>query len=161
MPRKNKSKQTVKDAETAISTAITEALPETAVEPQPDAPVVPVTVADKTPSESPHTFVERHGHRKVPDPFQIAFDRAAGVFLYEDKQDRELAIIFDEWPGDRIADLMEQAGYSWDSRQAVWVKLLDESSARSTRIETERLYHQVCQMIRQKRGVEAEPDITS
>jgi hypothetical protein len=165
MPRKRKSVQSVKEAETAATTAVAEAQPETSAGPQADMPVEPqpVTVVEPVPSEPPHTFVERLGEkntrRKMPDPFVIALDNEAGVSLCEIKRYGVMAILFQDWPTQPVIDLLEKKGYRWDEMDYAWNKPVREHAAMATRIEAERLYQKVRQMIRQEKGVDAVQDI--
>ena len=55
---------------------------------------------------------------------------------------------------------MKEAGYRWNPSDRVWAHPVRPESAMSTRIEAERLYQDVCQMIRQEKGIEAGPEIS-
>ena len=107
-------------------------------------------------------FADKVGQRKAgsaPDPFGIAADYLAGVRLFESKQDRQMAIKFGEGrpedkPSQAVIDKLKEAGYRWNPQDRIWAHHVGGESARSTRIEAERLYQEVRQMIRQEKGIE-------
>jgi hypothetical protein len=140
MSRKRTPDQPTIEAETTTTTAVAEPLPEQNVEQRP-------------------SFVERLGDRPsritAPDPFGIASDFAAGVRLFESRQDRLMAIKFDEKPSQDVIDKLKDSGFRWNPRDKVWVHPIRSESARTTRIEAERLYQEVRQMIRQDKGIES------
>ena len=111
-------------------------------------------------------FADRVGQKKwvaAPDPFGIAIDKLAGVRLFESKQDRQMAIKFGEGrpedkPSQAVIDRMKEAGYRWNPADRIWAYPVRAESAMSTRIEAESLYQEVCQMIRQEKGIEAGPE---
>jgi hypothetical protein len=119
-------------------------------------------------NESRPSFADRVGKKKwvsAPDPFAIAADYLAGVHLFESKQDRQMAIRFgegrsEEKPSQAVIDTMKEAGYRWNPSDRIWAHPVRPESAMSTRIEAERLYQVVCQMIRLEKGIEAGPDIS-
>ena len=121
----------------------------------------PVTVAEPAPPKPTPSFVDRLGERgsHAPDPFVIALDNVGGVSLCEVKRYGVMAILFQDWPTQPVVDLLERAGYRWDDMDIVWTKPVRERSARSNRIDAERLYQEVRQMIRQEKGVDAGHDI--
>lgn len=170
MPRKRKSDQSVEGAETAATTATLDPQTEPSVEPQADTPVTPEPVAvveqtasEQAPPEHTPTFVERLGERTTraatPDPYTIALDNEAGVRLFESRRDRVMAMRFDEKPAQPVIDTMKEAGYRWNSRDQVWTHPVWSESAMGTRIDAERLYQEVRQMIRQDKGIDAAQDI--
>jgi hypothetical protein len=165
MPRKSKSKQPIQGTETAATTAVLEAQPDTSADPQAVATLEPepVTVAGPIPSEPTPTFVERLGERNsralIPDPFLIAVDNAAGVRLFENRQARVMAIKFDEKPDQPVIDMIKEAGFRWNPTDRVWTHRVREDSAMASRIDAERLYQEVRQMIRHDKGTDAEQDI--
>ena len=118
-------------------------------------------------SEGP-SFAERVGQRKwtpAPDPFGIATDYQAGVSLFESKRDSRMAIKFGEGrhedkPSQAVIDRMKEAGYRWHPSQRIWAHPVRSESAMGTRIEAERLYQDVCNMIRQEKGIESGPGIS-
>jgi hypothetical protein len=100
----------------------------------------------------------------APDPFGIATDNLAGVRLFESKQDRQMAIMFGEGrpedkPSQAVIDTMKEAGYRWNPADRIWTTPVRTESAMSTRIEAEKLYQEVRQMIRQEKGIEAGQEI--
>ncbi|MBI1347074.1 hypothetical protein GC163_12385 [bacterium] len=113
------------------------------------------------------SFAERVGQRKwvtAPDPFGIAIDNLAGVRLFESKQDRQMAIKFGEGrpedkPSQAVIDKMKEAGFRWNPADRIWAYPVRSDSAMSTRIEAERLYQDVCKMIRREKGIETGQEI--
>jgi hypothetical protein len=112
-------------------------------------------------------FADRVGQRKwvsAPDPFGIATDNLAGVRLFESKQDRQMAIKFgdgrpEDKPSQAVIDRMKEAGFRWNPADRIWAHPVRPESAMRTRIEAERLYQEVRQMIRQEKGIEAGQEI--
>jgi len=118
------------------------------------------------PTELPElkqTFVERlqqqRGRRIAPDPFGIAGDPVAGVRLFENRQDRLMAIKFEEKPSAQVLDRLKDAGYRWNPRDKVWVHPVGKETARTDRIDAERLYQEIRGMIRQEKGIESGQEI--
>ena len=150
MPRKRKSDQPTK-------------APETAQEPEAATATITAEPQATQTSESPPSFVERLGERSnrmvMPDPFGIAGDNLAGVRLFESRRDRVMAIKFDQRPSQAVIDMVKKAGYRWNPTDQVWTHPVLAGSAMSTRIDAERLYQEVRQMIRQDRGIINEQDI--
>src|ERR1700730_1493709 len=113
------------------------------------------------------SFADRVGQRKwvsAPDPFGIAKDNLAGVRLFESRQDRQMAIKFGEGrpedkPSQAVIDKMKEAGFRWNPANKIWAHPVRSDSALGTRIDAERLYQEVRQMIRQEKGIEAGPEI--
>lgn len=134
---------------------------------EPPAAEIPEQTQSFTdPTELPElqqTFVERlqqqRGRAIAPDPFGIAGDSVAGVRLFENRQDRLMAIKFEEKPGPAVLDTLKDAGYRWNPRDKVWVHPIREDAARATRIDAERLYQEVRGMIRREKGLESGPDV--
>ena len=108
------------------------------------------------------SFAERVGQRKRPitaDPFGIAIDTVAGVELFESKRDRQMAIKFDKKPPQAIIDKMHAAQWTWKQADQIWAYPLREESARTTRINADRLYQEVRQMLRQDLGIGSSPEV--
>jgi hypothetical protein len=113
------------------------------------------------------SFADRVGQKKrvaVPDPYGIATDPLAGVRLFESKQDRQMAIKFGEGrpedkPSQAVIDTLKEAGYRWNPSDRIWAHPVWPESAMSTRIDAERLYQEVCRMIRQEKGIAAGPEV--
>lgn len=112
-------------------------------------------------------FADRVGQRApvpVPDPFVIATDTLADVRLYESRQDRQTAIQFGEGrpedkPSPAVIDKLKEAGYRWNPADRIWAHPVGGESAMSTRIEAERLYQELRQMIRQEKGIETGQEV--
>ena len=131
-----------------------------------EPPAVEAPVAE--PTTQGQSFAERVGRQKkwtaAPDPFGIAKDNIANVRLFESKQDRQLAIKFgegtaDDKPSQAVIDRMKEAGYRWNPADRIWAIPVRPDSATATRIDAEKLYQEVRQMIRQEKGIEATPEI--
>jgi hypothetical protein len=122
--------------------------------------------AAETTTDRP-SFAERVGQTKrvsAPDPCGIATDNLAGVRLFESKRDRQMAIKFGEGrpedkPSQAVIDTMKEAGYRWNPSDRIWAHPVDAESAMSTRIEAERLYQEVRQMIRQEKGIQTGQEV--
>src|ERR1700730_17393586 len=121
----------------------------------------PIAVAEPPAAESKpdgKNFADRVGQRKwvpAPDPFGIATDKLAGVKLFESKQDRQMAIKFGEGrpedkPSQAVIDKMKEAAYRWNTADRIWAPPVSAHPAMTTRIEAEKLYQEVRQMIRQE-----------
>ena len=112
------------------------------------------------------SFADRVGQKKwvsAPDPFGIATDYVAGVRLLESKQDRQMAIKFgngrpEDKPSQAVIDTMKEAGYRWNPSDRIWAHPVRPESAMGTRIDAERLYQDVCKMIRLEKGIEDGPE---
>jgi hypothetical protein len=124
--------------------------------------------AAETKEDGP-SFAERVTQRKKwtsgPEPFGIATDYQAGVSLFESKRDRRMAIKFGEGrpedkPSQAVIDRMKEAGYRWHPSQKVWAHPVRAESAMSTRIEAERLYREVRDMVRLDKGLEPAADLS-
>ncbi len=126
----------------------------------------PTVVAEPPAAEAKpegQSFADRVGQKKwqpAPDPFGIATDYQAGVRLFESKQDGQMAIMFGEGrredkPSQAVIDTMKEAGYRWNPTDRIWAYPVRAETAMSTRIEADRLYQEVCKMIRQEKGIEA------
>ena len=103
------------------------------------------------------SFAERVGQKKRPsvaDPYGIAGDYLAGVRLFQSKQDRQMALKFEEKPSQAVIDKLKDAGYHWNPVDKIWAHPVRPDSAMTTRIEAERLYQEVRHMIRADRGID-------
>ncbi len=147
MSRKRRSDKTTMETAAPIGTALAE-LDHT----------VPVPANDEAPN-----FADRVGRTNdrvvQPDPFKIAGDYLAGVHLFESRQDREMAIQFDEKPGQPVLDKLKEAGYRWNATNRVWTHPVRQESAMGTRIDAERLYQDVRAMTRQEKGLDAGQEV--
>lgn len=126
-------------------------------------------VAEPTATEAnpeAQSFADRVGQKKriFPDPFGIAADYIAGVRLFEKKRRGQMGIKFgdggpEDKPSQAVIDKVKEAGYRWDPAERAWLHPIGAESAMATRIEAERLYQEVRQMIRQEKGIEAGQEI--
>jgi hypothetical protein len=108
-------------------------------------------------------FVERLGERTdripTPDPFEIAGDYVAGVRLFESRRDRQMAIKFDDKPGQLVIGALKALDYRWNPTEQIWVHPVSRESAMGTRIDAERLYQEVRQMVREEKGIVAGQEV--
>jgi hypothetical protein len=149
-----KRKPTDKEPPADTSTATTE-------------PPAPTKDIEPPANDSQPSFVERVVQRRgiaTPDPFSIAGDYLAGVRLFESRQDRQVAIKFGEGrpedkPSQEVIDKLKEAGFRWNPNDRIWAHPVWPASAMSTRIRAEKVYQEVCQMIRKEKNVAPEQDI--
>lgn len=112
------------------------------------------------------SFADKVGKRKpvsIADPFGIAVDVATGIRLFESKRDRQMAIKFGEGraedkPSQAVIDRLKEAEYHWNPTDRIWAHPVGDS-AMSTRIQAERLYQEVRQMVRKDKGIESGPEV--
>jgi hypothetical protein len=117
----------------------------------------PAAANDNLPAANDNqpSFAERVGRRVRPtaaDPYVIAADPALGLRLYESKQDRQMAIKFGEKPSRAVLDRMHDAGWVWKQADKIWAHAITPETAATTRYKAERLYQEVCTMIRREIG---------
>ena len=98
-------------------------------------------------------------------PFGGIFDTDAKVYLFEGRQGRQMTIKFgqgrpEDKPSQAVIDKMKEAGYRWHPSQRIWAHPVRSESAMGTRIEAERLYQDVCNMIRLEKGIESGPELS-
>ncbi len=117
--------------------------------------------------DSQPSFAERVGSKKpivAPDPFSIAGDYLAGVRLFESKQDRQVAIKFGEGrpedkPSQEVIGKLKEAGFRWNPTDRIWAHPVWPASAMSTRIRAEKVYQDVCQMMREEKNIAPDQEI--
>jgi len=124
----------------------------------------PAAANDNAPAANDNkpSFAERVGQRQrasAADPYGIAGDYLAGVRLFESKRDRQMALKFEDKPSQAVIDKLKEAGYRWNPVDKIWAHPVRSDSAMSTRIEAERLYQEVRQMIRQEKGIETSQEV--
>jgi hypothetical protein len=149
MPRKRKS-----DAPTP-----TEIPTATIAPPEPAAATAVVEPPAAEANANVQANAEGVGQKKwqpAPDPFGIAKDNVAGVRLFESKQDRQMAIKFEDKPSQAVIDRMKEAGYQWKPADKIWAHPIYPESAMTTRIDAEHLYQEVREMIRAEKGIAKE-----
>jgi hypothetical protein len=124
----------------------------------------PAAANDNAPAadDNKPSFAERVGQRQrvsAADPYGIAGDYLAGVRLFESKRDRQMALKFEEKPSQAVIDKLKDAGYRWNPVDKIWAHPVRADSAMSTRIEAERVYQEVRQMIRVEKGIETSQEV--
>ncbi|HZU35180.1 MAG TPA: hypothetical protein VFA18_04705, partial [Gemmataceae bacterium] len=62
-------------------------------------------------------------------------------------------------PSQEVIDKLKEAGYRWQPENRVWAHPVWPASAMTTRINAERVYQEICTMIRQEKGVEAGKEV--
>jgi hypothetical protein len=128
----------------------------------PDEPSTETTAVADPPAVETQTFAERVGQKQrpsAPDPFGIATDTVAGVRLFESRQDRQMAIKFEEKPSQAVIAKLKEAGYRWNPAHKIWAHPVRGDDAMRTRINAERFYQEIRSMIRKEKGVEASPEV--
>jgi len=133
---------------------------------EPQTETTTTAVADEPVPEG-KSFAERVGQKQrpsIPDPFPIATDPVAGVKLFESRQDKQMAIKFGDGgleakPSEAVLDVLREAGYKWKNRDRIWAYPVEGDSALRTRIEAERLFQEIRQMIREEKGITQAPKV--
>jgi hypothetical protein len=152
MPRKNKSTPQEPTSDTPSTTS--------------EQPAITQTPETATGTTQPG-FAERVGKSSgiaIPDPFGIAGDYLAGVRLFESKRDRQVAIQFGEGrpedkPSQEVIGRLKEAGYRWNPADKIWTYPIEPASAMGTRINAEKLFKEVSQMIRKEKNIAPEQEI--
>lgn len=118
--------------------------------PTPDAPPVP----DSQPAE--HEVPRRQWQ---PDPFPLrkinlgAAKDGPTATLYRSNKLNQVAIRFDEKPGDEHRARLREAGWRWRCEEQVWTKQLDRERRAASQLEAERLFAEIGDAIREERGL--------
>jgi hypothetical protein len=156
-PRKRTTKKSTEGSTVAEMLAT-----ETGADAEPPIAETPAEMAEVPTVEAGsngQTFADKVGKKQwkpAPDPFPFAKDNLAGVRIFESKQDEQMAIKFEEKPSQAVIDRMKEAGYRWNSADKIWAHPVFPEAAMSIRIDAEKLYQEVRQMIRQEKGIEAD-----
>jgi hypothetical protein len=154
----DKSETPTQFPEPTVDTVPTSEVAATAVLEPPTTPALEPLAVDTEPG-----FVEKLARQRnpgiVPDPFGIAGDYEAGVRLFENRRDRLMVIKFEQKPSSEVLTRMKDGGFRWNPRDQVWVHPIYPDQARQIRIEAERTYQDVTQMIRQERGLSQGPEV--
>lgn len=162
MTRKRKSTTNDTSSDTSNNTSSA-----TITEPQAvanDNAPMPVAADDNASAANDNqpSFAERVGQSKrivAPDPFEIAADYLAGVRLFESRRDHQMALKFDEKPNQAVIDKLKEAKYRWNPTDRIWTQPVWPATAMSTRIKAERLYQEICQMVRTDKGIDSGAEI--
>lgn len=90
----------------------------------------------------------------APDPFAIAGDYQAGVKLLESRRYRRSEIEFaDGKPSQAVIDKLKEDGFRWSPQEKLWIHPIGTRDAMATRIEAERTYKAVVELIREEKGI--------
>lgn len=90
----------------------------------------------------------------APDPFTIASDYAAGVTLREHRRYRRTEIEFaDGKPSQPVIDKLKADHFQWNPQDKLWVRPVKGEDMMATRIEAERTYREIAEMLRQEKGI--------
>ena len=99
---------------------------------------------DDTPTERKH----------APEPFLLAGDYEAGVRFRESRRFRRSEIEFLEGkPSQPVLDQLKANGFRWSPDEKVWSRPVGVKDAYATRVEAERTFNQIAQMIREEKGL--------
>lgn len=103
----------------------------------------------REPGDEPETT-----RKFAPDPFPIAQDVAAGITLREHRRFRRAEIAFDDGkPSQKIIDKLKADHFQWNPQDKLWVRPVKGEDAMATRIEAERTYREIAEMLRQEKGI--------
>jgi hypothetical protein len=125
--------------------------------------ILPIAETPSADVNADQGFADKVGQKEktlVADPFGIAKDNLAGIRLFESRQDRQVAIKFGEGrpedkPSQAVIDKLKENGYRWNPMHKIWTHPVRPESALGTRIDAEKLYQEVRQMIRAEKGIES------
>jgi len=62
-------------------------------------------------------------------------------------------------PSQEVIGKLKEAGFRWNPNDRIWAHPVWPASAMSTRIRAEKLYQEVCQMIRKEKNIAPEQEI--
>ncbi len=92
--------------------------------------------------------------RYAPDPFAIAGDYQAGVKLLESRRFRRSEIEFVEGkPSPSVIDKLKEDGFRWSPQEKLWIHPIGTRDAMATRVEAERTYKAIVELIREEKGL--------
>ena len=90
----------------------------------------------------------------APDPLVLVGDYEAGVRFRESRRFRRSEIEFLEGkPSQPVLDQLKADGFRWSPDEKVWSRPVGVNDAYATRVEAERTFNQVAQMIREEKGI--------
>ena len=162
MPRKRKPEQPVKEADTTATTMTVEPPIETPAEHYQSSRHLPNRYRPSA-SRATANFCRPTWREKQPGPdagpFVLPWTMRPVYAYLRTGRHRVMAIKFDEKPAQPVIDMVKEAGFRWNPSDGVWTHPVRGDSAMATRIDAERLYQEVRQMIRQGKGVETGKDI--
>jgi hypothetical protein len=138
--------------------------------PDKESTETPTAVAEPPAAEAnsdSQSFADRVGQRKrvvTPDPYCIHTDPVSGARLFESKRDQQMAIQFGEGrpeakPSQAVIEMLKEAGYRWNPADRIWAHPVTPDSAKTTRVEADWIFQEVCHMILQEKGIEPGKDV--
>lgn len=108
---------------------------------------------------SPAAGAGKKQYTPTADPFQFAHDNLAGVRLLESRKHREMQLAFKEKPSKQVIDKAKEFGFRWNNQEKLWALRLNASTANQDRIDGQRAFREIVDMIRDERGIERSPGI--
>jgi hypothetical protein len=98
--------------------------------------------------------VEKKQYPPVTDPFQLAHDNLAGARLLESRKRYEMLLAFEEKPTPEVLDKVKEHGFRWNNQEKLWTLKIGRDTANQDRMNGQRAYRAVADMIRAERGHE-------
>ena len=98
--------------------------------------------------------VGKKKYTPAADPFQFAHDNLAGVRLLESRQYREMQLAFAEKPSQQVIDKVKELGFRWNNEEKLWALKLNPSTANQDRVDGQRAFREIANMMRDERGME-------
>jgi hypothetical protein len=121
---------------------------------RPEAPASDPSRSPEEPAAAPaRSFVEAVDRKKPEYVDQGPHDKIAGVKLLEHRNPFLTVVRFDEKPSVQITRRLREAKFEWVQANGEWIRPIRFDSRAQDRIDAERVYKDVCQMIRTERGV--------
>lgn len=119
----------------------------TATPPEPDA---------ESGGQSSHAGAVRPDGPRVPNPFGVRQDAAAGVRLLEDRRFKQVQLQFADKPSEDVRRAVREGGFRWLQEEGVWAKQIDREKGWQTRADADALFERVAALIREEKGVARE-----
>lgn len=143
-----------KSASVEQSTSVTPPAVEPALDPPSAASEIrPASAPEKQPAEP-----EPSRRRWQPDPLPflsigLSVEGGPRMTLFRNNRLNQMAIKFDEKPGDEHRARLREAGWRWREAESVWTKQLDRERRAASQLEAERLFTEIGDAIREERGL--------
>jgi hypothetical protein len=88
----------------------------------------------------------------IPDPFGADKDALAGVERLRSHRFRQFWLRFAEKPPEEVIAKLKEHKYRWAPKDQAWVKPFKHEESYAAALESERLYEEVRQMLRESKG---------